>query len=160
FGNRLEQTIQYGLRLKELGIDFIHVTNGFGFVCPNDNPGEFPLQEFAMFCDSTRHLSAKAAIRACWMHTPLKYLATLGWKRLPPGSMLPDAIALRQAIGLPVIVNGGFQERSLIESALQAGCDLVSVARPVLANPDLLQILRRQNTPDNPCSFCNKCDLR
>jgi hypothetical protein len=37
--------------------------------------------------------------------------------------------------------------------------DLISVARPVIANPDLYQILERQEKPDNPCTFCNKCDM-
>jgi 2,4-dienoyl-CoA reductase-like NADH-dependent reductase (Old Yellow Enzyme family) len=159
-GNGLQDTIEYGRRLKKLGIDFLHVTNGFGFVCPNDNPGDFPLEEYTIFCDSTRHLSTKAALRATAMHTPLKYAARLGWKRMPPGSKLPDTIVLKKEVGLPVIVNGGFQERSLIEKALQEGCDLVSVARPVIANPDLYHILQRQEKPANPCSFCNRCDLR
>jgi 2,4-dienoyl-CoA reductase-like NADH-dependent reductase (Old Yellow Enzyme family) len=160
FGNRLEETIAYGRRLKDLGVDFLHVTNGFGFPCPNDNPGEFPLEELAMFCDSTRHLSTKAAIRATLMHTPFKYLAKVGWKKLPPASKLPDALALKQAVGLPVIVNGGFQERLLIEDALSKGCDFVSIGRPLLANPDLVQILRHCDKPVNPCTFCNRCDLR
>jgi len=159
-GNTLEQTIQYGRRLKHLGVDFLHVTNGYGFICPNDNPGEFPVEEVTMFCDSTRHLSAKAAFRAAAMHTPLKHFAKLGWKQMPPGSKLPDTVTLKQAVGLPVIVNGGFQERSLIERALAEGCDLVSMARPVIANPNLYEILLRQEKPDNPCTFCNKCDMR
>ena len=159
-GNGLEQTVEYGRRLKDLGVNFLHVTNGFGFVCPADNPGEFPLEEFTMFCDSTRHLSLKAELRARFMHTPLRYLAKLGWKKMPPGSKVPDSAMLKQLVGLPVIVNGGFQERSLIEDALDRGCDLVSMARPLLANPELLQILRHREKPENPCTFCNRCDLR
>lgn len=159
-GNAIEQTIEYARRLKALGVDFLHVTNGYGFICPNDNPGEFPVDEVTLFCDSTRHLSTKATLRATAMHTPLKHLIKLGWKVIPPGSKLVDTITLKKAVGLPVIVNGGFQERSLIERALTEGCDLISVARPVIANPGLYQILERQEKPDNPCTFCNKCDMR
>jgi 2,4-dienoyl-CoA reductase (NADPH2) len=159
-GNGLAETIEYGRRLKKLGIHFLHVTNGFGFVCPNDNPGEFPIEEFTMFCDSTRHLSAKAAIRATLMHTPFKYVAKLGWKQLPLHSKLPDALVLKREVGLPVIVNGGFQERSHIENALEQGCDFVSIGRPLLANPELIRILREREAPENPCTFCNRCDLR
>ena len=39
--------------------------------------------------------------------------------------------------------------------------DAVSIARPLIANPDLPQILQRQNGP-NPgkaCTYCNKCLL-
>jgi 2,4-dienoyl-CoA reductase-like NADH-dependent reductase (Old Yellow Enzyme family) len=108
-----------------------------------------------MFCDSTRHLSTKAALRATAMHTPMKHVARLGWKQMAEGSKLPDTLTLKQAVGLPVIVNGGFQERGLIDRALEEGCDLVSVARPVIANPNLYQILESQERPDNPCTFCN-----
>jgi 2,4-dienoyl-CoA reductase (NADPH2) len=159
-GNTLEQSIQYGSRLKELGVHYLHVTNGFGFICPNDNPGEFPLKEVTIFCDSTRHLSTKAAVRAAIMHSPLKYIVKLGWKHMEPGSKVPDTLELKQRVGLPVIVNGGFQERGLIERALAQGCDLVSIGRPLIANPNLYDILQQRDGPENPCSFCNKCDMR
>jgi 2,4-dienoyl-CoA reductase (NADPH2) len=161
-GNSLDQTIETAKRLKapDIDVNYVHVTSGFGFICPNDNPGDFPLEEVVIFCDSTRHLSRKAALRAFFMHTPLKYLAKVGWKRFEPGCKLPDTVAVKNAVGLPVIVNGGFQTRSLIETALQQGCDLVSIGRPLLANPDLIEILRHRPEPANPCTFCNRCDMR
>ena len=61
-----------------------------------------------------------------------------------------------------MIANGGFQRRSLVEHALtDAGCDLVSMARPLLANPDLPELFRAgREMPDRPCTFCNRCAVR
>jgi 2,4-dienoyl-CoA reductase-like NADH-dependent reductase (Old Yellow Enzyme family) len=61
-----------------------------------------------------------------------------------------------------VIANGGFQQRSFIEQALASGsCDLVAMARPLLANVDLLEQFRAgRETPERPCTFCNRCAIR
>ena len=49
-----------------------------------------------------------------------------------------------------------------MERALSSGgCDLVSMARPLLANPDLPELFREgTELPDRPCTFCNRCALR
>jgi 2,4-dienoyl-CoA reductase-like NADH-dependent reductase (Old Yellow Enzyme family) len=163
FGNDLPQTLVYGRRLRELGVDYLHVTNGFGFINPNENPGAFPVEELRVFFNSVRHLSAKAAARATLLNAiplpVLRWLSRRSW-RTEPGTNLADAVTFRREVGLPVIANGGFQERSLIERALSM-VDLVSMARPLLANPDLVDLLRSGgDRPDRPCSFCNRCALR
>jgi 2,4-dienoyl-CoA reductase (NADPH2) len=70
-----------------------------------------------------------------------------------------DAAKLRGASGLPVICVGGWQTASRIREALQAGrCDIVSIARGLLANPDLVQMFASgQDAPARPCTYCNKC---
>jgi 2,4-dienoyl-CoA reductase (NADPH2) len=45
----------------------------------------------------------------------------------------------------------------VIEGALKDHCDMVAIARPLLANPDLLSHLRNGVEPDRPCSFCSLC---
>jgi 2,4-dienoyl-CoA reductase (NADPH2) len=163
FGNDLPETLRYGARLRELGVDYLHVSNGFGFINPKENPGAFPLEELRLFYNSVRHLSAKAKARAELLNlipmALLRRIASRGW-RAEPGANLSDAIAFRREVGLPVIANGGFQERSLVERAL-ADVDLVSMARPLLANPDLVERFRAgEEAPPRPCTFCNRCTLR
>ena len=60
---------------------------------------------------------------------------------------------------MPVICTGGFQTASFITAALERGdCDAVSMARPLIANNDLVEIFRRgQDRADRPCTYCNKC---
>lgn len=117
-----------------------HISNGYGFINPKENPGDFPLDEARMFFDTNRHLTTKAALRAAVMHLPkalVKPLADRGWGEKTTLN-LEDARRFRAEVGLPVIANGGFQNRSEVGAALTSGgADLVSMARPLLANPDL-----------------------
>ncbi|MGA4668662.1 NADH:flavin oxidoreductase [Propionibacteriaceae bacterium Y1923] len=164
FGNGIEQTIDYGKRLGELGVDFLHISNGFGFINPRENPGDLPVEEVRMFMDSTAHLTGKAAVRAAVLRLPkavVRPLMNLGWG--DKGTLnLDDARRFRQEVGLPVIANGGFQRRSDIERALSSGaCDVVSMARPLLANPDLPKLFEQGvEAPARPCTFCNRCTIR
>ena len=75
------------------------------------------------------------------------------------GKNLPDARAIKAAVGIPVICTGGFQTASVIARALQAGdCDAVSIARPLIANNDLVEIFRSgRDRADKPCTYCNRC---
>ncbi|HQR52869.1 MAG TPA: tRNA-dihydrouridine synthase [Burkholderiales bacterium] len=162
-GNDLPQMLEYGRRLQALGVDYLHVVSGYGFPNPRDVPGAFPFDEVRMFFDSVRHLSGKAAIRAALLHVPpaflWRWLLGIGW-RFRSAANLDFARAFKQALpGMTVIANGGFQERDLIEQALDAGdCDMVSMARALIANPDLVHDFERgRNAPEKPCSHCNKC---
>jgi 2,4-dienoyl-CoA reductase (NADPH2) len=118
-----------------------------------------------MFANSTRHLSKKASTRAYLLNgvpkTILKRITSIGW-HYKEAANLPDARRFREDVGLPVIANGGFQHRSVIDEALSSGgCDLVSMARPLLANPDLPELFRAgKEGPDRPCTFCSRCAVR
>ena len=37
-GNDLKQNLEYGRELAKLGIDYLHVTSGFGFIHPGESP--------------------------------------------------------------------------------------------------------------------------
>ena len=161
-GNTLPQTLAWAEELERLGVDYLHVTQGFGFINPKENPGDYPLDQIRIFANATRHMSNKAALRATLLNTIpgfiLRPLMGIGW-RPPTGENADLAAAFKKVLKIPVIANGGFQERDFIEQTLGAGkCDLVSMARPLLANPDLLDIFRSgKNAPDRPCSHCNRC---
>ena len=174
-GNDMTQMIEYAKRLQKLNVDYLHIVSGFGFPNPRNTPGTFPFDEIKIFFNSTRHLSSKAAVRSTLVNLLptgfARWVSNLGW--IHPDEMwengvkttlnLGSARTFRKEVGLPVIVNGGFQERDLIERALapsgeQPACDMVSMARALLANPDLLSHFRAgKNKPDKCCSFCNKC---
>jgi 2,4-dienoyl-CoA reductase (NADPH2) len=66
---------------------------------------------------------------------------------------------VKAAVSVPVVCTGGFQTASVIAAALQRGdCDAVSMARPLIANNDLVEVFRRgQDRADRPCTYCNRC---
>ena len=91
----------------------------------------------------------------------LSPVANIGWKDIPAISA-DDAKRFREETGLPVIANGGFQEKDLIEQTLQSGkADLIAMARPLLANVNLMTLFKEgKNKPDEPCTHCNRCPVR
>jgi 2,4-dienoyl-CoA reductase-like NADH-dependent reductase (Old Yellow Enzyme family) len=162
-GNGLEETLGFGRRLKALGVDYLHIVAGCGFINPKGNPGSFPLEEIRLFVNATRHLSRKAAVRAALVNLAPDVLArplfNLGW-HYQEGISLDYAARFRQEVGLPVITNGGYQTRAGIEQAL-ARCDLVSMARALIARPDLVRSFGDSSDhPDPPCTHCNRCCAR
>ncbi len=161
-GNDLEQTLEYGRRLRDLQVDYLHIDSGFGFLNPHGSPGSYPLEGVRLFANATRHLSAKAWLRAALLNgvpAPLaRAVLGIGWRvREPPSAGF--AARFRREVRLPVIANGGFQAKTHIVQALQ-DCDAVAIARPLLANPDLLVQLKTAEQPKHPCSFCSLCCTR
>lgn len=165
FGNSLEQTRYYALELEKLGIDYLHVDSGFGFINPKGNPGAYPIDEIRLFANATRHLSVKAAIRATLVNLIPKPIARavlgVGWK-FKPAANADYAGEFKKILKIPVIANGGFQDFDVIESTLaQKKCDMVAMARALLANPDLLKTFAAgKKMPDIPCTYCNRCCSR
>jgi 2,4-dienoyl-CoA reductase (NADPH2) len=163
-GNGLPETLHYGRRLAELGVDYLHISAGFGFINPKESPGEWPVDEYRLYANSIRHLSTKAHLRAMLLNMLPRSLtkAIFGWRwHFVPMANADYARQFRAHTGLPVIANGGFQRRGEIEAALTTGqCDLVSMARPLLANPDLVQRFEQgQDAPERPCTHCNRCSV-
>jgi hypothetical protein len=58
-----------------------------------------------------------------------------------------------------VLCTGGFQTASVIREAITAGdCDAVTIARPLIANNDLVELFRAGlDRAPRPCTYCNKC---
>jgi len=160
-GNTLKTTLQYGAWLKALGVDYLHIDSGFGFINPKGSPGDYPLDGLRMFANSVRHLSGKARVRATILNVipaPIaKAIFGIGWKYVPaPNAAF--AQAFRQRVKLPVICNGGFQDREVMQGALEArACDLIAIGRPLLANPHLLRLIAKDLKPAKACSWCSRC---
>jgi 2,4-dienoyl-CoA reductase (NADPH2) len=172
-GNTIDDTMQVSRWLADAGLDAIHLSQGDSFPHPLAPAGLLPT-------DDSRH--ALAALFYEGTRVPLTFLAMQfrllrrvfewNWGRRMAykerGRLLPekiegmnqdDAAKLRGATGLPVICVGGWQTASRIREALQSGrCDVVSIARGLLANPDLVQMFASgQDAPARPCTYCNKC---
>lgn len=164
-GNTLNETLYYASELERLGIDYLHVDSGFGFINPKGNPGSYPIDGIKLFVNSTRHLSLKASVRAVIVNmlptTVARAILGVGWKFLPAANA-SFAAEFKKRLRIPIIANGGFQRKDVIEHALATGqCDMVAIARPLLANPDLIRVFQHgKNEPDRPCTFCNRCCTR
>lgn len=163
-GNTLTETLGYGRELAKLGVDYLHITSGFGFINPGESPGSWPVDEYRLYANATRHLSTKARIRSMLLNGFPRPIASAifgaRW-HYRPAPNADYARAFKEATGLPIIATGGFDTKTEIDAALESGkCDLIAMARPLLANPDLLNLFRQGiNAPERPCTHCNRCAI-
>jgi len=172
-GNTIEDTKTVSRWLADAGLDAIHLSQGDSFPHPLVPAGRLPVDESlhamaAMFYEGDRAQQNFYLMQAA----PARRLFERSWlQRMPfyrDGQLLPekiegmnegDAAQIKVASGLPVICVGGWQTASRMREALGAGhCDVVSIARGLLANPDMVQSFAAgKNAPDRPCTYCNKC---
>ncbi len=162
-GNTLEDSVQVCRWLEEAGADALHVSAGSAFPHPDNPAGGLPLDEVVRSYDtmisSGVHAFRNYLLFRLW---PINRLMRRRWERPADsveGALLADAAAIKRAVSIPVLCTGGFQTASVIERALRDGaCDAVTVARPLVANNDLVQLFAAgHDVAPRPCSFCNKC---
>ena len=163
-GNTLEESLQVLTWAQEAGVHAVHVSTGNFFPHPLNPAGDFSPADLIGTYD-TMLSSGRSALRnyALWRFPLTRPLGKFIWQRTAPsnpeGQLLPDAAEVRRHLSIPVIVTGGFQTASVVRSALRdEQCDAVSIARPLMANPDLPRIWAAGNdAADQPCSYCNLC---
>jgi len=162
-GNTIEESVQVCRWLEEAGADAIHVSAGSTFPHPLNPAGGLPLREVRDNYDGLISSGVHAFRNYLLYRTPLvNRLMQHRWQRSAEsveGANLPDARAVKEAVSIPVLCTGGFQTASVIREAIASGsCDAVTIARPLVANPDLLALWGAgHDRPPRPCSYCNKC---
>ena len=69
---------------------------------------------------------------------------------------LREALLIKEATGMPILLVGGMDDRDAAEDALAKGIDMVSIARPFICEPDyVLKLKAGQKT--SKCLRCNQC---
>lgn len=163
-GNTIQDSVQVCKWLEAEGVDAIHVSNGSFFPHPRNPAGDLPIEDFVRVYDSMissgkntfrNFLLLRNDIGGRLFHD--QWIKERG--NVIEGLNLPDANAIKQAVSIPVICTGGFQTASIIRDAITSGqCDAVSMARPLIANPDLPKLFAQGlDRPPVPCTYCNKC---
>lgn len=166
-GNTLEESIQVCQWVEEAGADALHVSVGSIFPHPLLPSGGFPADEAnwwygIMASSGVRSYSTLAAFHFRMLRPFFLWFWNRSKKDHPvEGVSVEYAREVKKHVKLPVISTGGFQDGRLIRAVLAKGwCDAVSIARPLIANPDLPKILESgKDLPDSPCTFCNRCLL-
>ena len=162
-GNSLEESVQVCRWLEDAGADAIHVSAGSTFPHPVNPAGDLPLRDVRDSYDGMIS-SGSAAFRNYVLYRlpVINRLMQKRWSRAPEdveGMNLPEARAVKQAVSIPVLCTGGFQTASVVRQAISGGdCDAVTIARPLIANPDLVSLWQAgHDRPPRPCTFSNKC---
>lgn len=163
-GNTLEESLRVCKWVEEAGADALHVSNGSFFPHPLNPPGDLPIDEAVRWYD-TMLSSGVYGFRnyLLFRYRALRPIFRFLWNRkvgdTVEGINVRAARAVKQSVGIPVLCTGGFQTASYIREVIGEGaCDAVSIARPLMANNDLVHIFAQgKDTPDRPCTYCNKC---
>ena len=148
-GNTLEQTYEICEILEDdgNGVDAFHISSGSTFPHPRNPPGDLPVVQAQRWYDGM--LSQGVTTRLNWWIIKSKLLGRLFqiyWRyrrgKVIEGINAAYARDIRQNVAVPVICTGGFQHASLINEVLRKGwCDAVSIARPLIANNNLPNLL-------------------
>lgn len=166
-GNTVQESAQVCKWLVEAGVDAIHVSTGSSFPHPRNPAGkdldvELLSHTYEQLASSGTNTFRNLLLfhndvtgeifRKAWLD------AGVDPDKIE-GLTLGDSTVIKKAVNVPVICTGGFQTASVIRGAIQAGqCDAVSMARPLVANNDLVkQFAAGRDRAERPCTYCNKC---
>jgi 2,4-dienoyl-CoA reductase (NADPH2) len=165
-GNTVDESVKVCQWLVQAGVDAIHVSTGSFFPHPMNPAGvDLPVEDLAKSYDTMISSGERTFLNYLLFHGHSGEIARRQWNRAAgdpdkiEGANLPDARKIKDAVTVPVICTGGFQTASVIRAAIERGdCDAVSVARPLVANNDLVQMFARGlDKAPAPCTYCNKC---
>jgi 2,4-dienoyl-CoA reductase-like NADH-dependent reductase (Old Yellow Enzyme family) len=163
-GNTLEESIQVCKWVEEAGVDALHISIGSMFPHPQLPSGGFPADELNWWYGGMASSGTLAFMNYTMFHYKvLRPLFLALWNRTkkdrPVEAVCADeAREIKKHVKIPVLNTGGYQSGAIIRKVISEGyCDGVTIARPLIANNDLPQILERGEEPDRPCSFCNRC---
>lgn len=164
-GNTIEEGIQVAKWAEEAGVDAIHTSIGSMFPHPLLPPGGFPPDELNWWYGSMISSGVRGYFNYTMFHFRLlRPLFSFFWGRTKKDHPVeavssPYSKEIKKNVGVPIINTGGYQDGRVIRRVITEGyTDAVSIARPLIANRDLPQILESgRDLPDKPCSFCNRC---
>jgi 2,4-dienoyl-CoA reductase (NADPH2) len=166
-GNTVQESAQVCKWLVDAGVDAIHVSTGSAFPHPR-NPAGADI-DVKLLAGTYAQLAASGSNtfrNLLFFHGELSgETFRKAWnaagvpKDKIEGVSLSDAHVIKQAVPVPIICTGGFQTASVIRKAIANGdCDAVSMARPLIANNDLVkQFAAGKDHAEFPCTYCNKC---
>ncbi|MGH6835627.1 MAG: NADH:flavin oxidoreductase [Methylocella sp.] len=166
-GNTLQESVEVARWCEAAGADAIHVSTGSLFPHPLNPPGDFAFETMA----STYDVAISSGVNTLrnyflFRYPVLRPIFRWIWFRMKRGRpvegvALDEARAIKAAVKIPVISTGGWQSAAKIRDAINSGdCDGVSIARSLIANPDLLRFWAAgEDLPPRPCTYCNRCLL-
>jgi len=164
-GNSLKDTIRVCRWCEAAGVDAIHVSMGSLFPHPLNPPGDFDFETVIATYDAMIYAGVNTFRNyLIFRYRVLRPIFRWIWFRMKhalPGRGRGSGhdSGHQGGVFVPVICTGGFQDAAQVRRYLADGWfDDVSMARPLIANPDLpLVWAQGRDLPERPCTFCSKC---
>ncbi len=148
-GVTLEEATSVCRKLEENGIDAIEVSGGIKekglAITKGDIPRDLILKD----------LSLVERVLLRFMEKPMQESA-----RFEEAYFLPYAAAIKRSVSIPILAVGGMRRRAVMENALKSGgADFISLCRPFIRQPNLVNRMEKDNGDPISCTSCNRCTL-
>ena len=147
-GFSLEESIEVARMLEADGtLDAIELTCGSSL----QNPmyffrGDAPIKEMAANMPKAAALGMKLFGRFFLKSYPFE-----------EAYLRKQALQVRAALDMPLVLLGGINRRESIDRAMAEGFDFVAMGRGLLSDPRLINEMARGNADESRCDHCNKC---
>ncbi len=156
FENRMRFPVEVVRRVREaVGPDFILI---FRIAAMDMLEGGMAWDEVVSLGQAIEAAGANIiSTHFCWHEAPVPTIATM----VPRAAFTRVTGRLRKALGIPVITSNRINMPDVAEAVLARGeADLVSMARPMLADPELVLKAREGREDEiNTCIACNQACL-
>ncbi|MCA3640442.1 MAG: NADPH-dependent 2,4-dienoyl-CoA reductase, partial [Methylobacterium sp.] len=156
FENRMRFPVEVVRRVREaVGPDFIVI---FRIAAMDMLEGGMSWDEVVTLAKAIEAAGATIiSTHFCWHEAPVPTIATM----VPRAAFTSVTGRLRKAVKVPVITSNRINMPSVVEEVLARGDgDLVSMARPMLADPDLVKKAAEGREDEiNTCIACNQACL-
>lgn len=145
-GVTLDETVETCKILDALKIDAIEVSDGIDELIKGGIPTDIIMRG--------RNIFQRIMMRFL-IETMVKKHA-----RLVEGYHLQDAATVRENVTVPVIAVGALRRREMMEQAIVSGqADYVALSRPFIRQPNLVNLMEKDDGDPIQCISCNRCAL-
>jgi 2,4-dienoyl-CoA reductase-like NADH-dependent reductase (Old Yellow Enzyme family) len=159
-GLKPDDMVKVAQRMEAEGVDAVEVSAGH-----YESGLTFERGHWRKFFSTVTTIGVARTLPA-YHRIPVRLVAPLldwGLRRVAgysEGFNLRYSKLFKQALNIPVICVGGFIHREAMERAIASGeCDMVSVARALIADPFLYRHMQ-EGVQGPQCDFCNACYAR
>ena len=144
----LEEAIQVAQWIEQSGnADALEMTAGSSLLNPMYLfKGDSPIAEFAAVIPEP----IRTGVKLVGKHVLREYPYSDGY-------LLDDALQIRSAVSMPMILLGGVTNRLTMDSAMSSGFEFVAMGRALLRDPDLINKLSDDPLTRSLCNHNNKC---
>ena len=144
----MDEAVEVARVLEAEGADALVLSGGFMtrtpmFVMHGDVPHRELRRELSGF---GRKLAAFLLSRFTVRSVPFREAYFLG-----------DAVRVREAVKLPLVLVGGLRKLRVMADVIAQGFDFLALARPLIREPDLVMKFESGSSAEALCIPCNKC---
>ncbi|MBP6978048.1 MAG: NADH:flavin oxidoreductase [Bacteroidales bacterium] len=147
-GLTIKDSVEVAKALEKAGVDALVMSGGFTSITPFYlMRGDVPLWEMVK---AEKDVAQKLAMLLFGRFIMRKFT-------FEENFFMPMALKIREAVTMPLAYIGGVCSKDGIERAMDAGFDMIALARAVIHDPDFLLKIRDGRVSVSECNHCNIC---